>query len=72
MAKKTLTAAAIRTLRPTASRQEIRDAASTGLYLVVQPSGHKSFAMRFRLPSGKPTKLVLVHSTPVLKGRASP
>jgi len=29
------------------------------LYLVVQPSGHRSFALRFRRPNGKPCKLVL-------------
>ena len=36
---KTLTAAAVRTLRPTSQRQEIKDAACPGLYLVIQTSG---------------------------------
>ena len=56
---KTLTAAAIRTLRASDQRQEIRDGGAAGLYLVVQPRGHKSFALRFRRPDGKPAKLVL-------------
>src|SRR5450759_4351463 len=30
-----------------------------GLFLVIQASGHKSWAMRFRRPSGKPAKLTL-------------
>lgn len=56
---KVLTAAGIKTVRPGAQRREIRDAASVGLYLVIQESGHKSFAMRFRRPDGRPSKLVL-------------
>ena len=31
-------------------RREIPDAASAGLYLIIQPSGSKCFAMRFRNP----------------------
>jgi hypothetical protein len=27
--------------------------------LVIQPSGHRSWAMRFRRPDGRPAKLVL-------------
>ena len=59
MASKTLTMAGIKSIRPKAIRQEIKDAATSGLYLVVQSSGHKSFAMRFRSPDGRPVKLVL-------------
>ena len=40
-------------------RREIPDAASPGLYLVVQPSGSKSFAMRFRNLHGRHVKLTL-------------
>src|SRR4051794_26222481 len=58
MARK-LTAAAVEKIRPTAARQEIPDAGSDGLRLVVQPSGAKSWAMRFRGPDGKHVKLTL-------------
>jgi integrase len=46
----------IRAARPGAFRQEIPDGA--GLYLVLQPSGAKSFALRFR-QGGKAKKLTL-------------
>ncbi|MCV2871592.1 integrase arm-type DNA-binding domain-containing protein [Defluviimonas sp. WL0050] len=39
-------------------RQEIPDAGLSGLYLVVQPSGVKSWALRYRF-GGKPSKLTL-------------
>jgi integrase len=45
--------------RPGKERREIPDGDAKGLYLVVQPSGHRSFALRFRRPNGKPCKLVL-------------
>jgi integrase len=58
MAKK-LTDIAIRNLKPQADRYEIRDAASP-VRVVVQPSGHKSFIVRYRSPlDGKPAKLTL-------------
>ena len=43
-----LTTAAVQRLRPGKERREIRDGGCRGLILVVQPSGHKSWAMRFR------------------------
>jgi integrase len=55
----TLTDAAVRKYRPTDKRREIRDALGAGLYLVVQPSGAKSWAVRFRRPDGRNAKLVL-------------
>jgi integrase len=55
---KVLTAAAIEKFKPTAGRQEIPDARMQGLYLVVQPSGAKSWAVRYRL-NGKPAKFTL-------------
>lgn len=55
----TLTAPAVAKLRPGATRRIIRDAGAQSLYLVIQPSGHKSWLMRFRRPGGKPGKLVL-------------
>ena len=56
---KPLTAAAVLRLRPGPQRREIRDGACGGLRLVIQPSGHRSWAMRFRRPSGKSAKLTL-------------
>jgi integrase len=40
-------------------RREIKDGGTRGLYLVIQPSGAKSWAMRFRRPGGSWGKLVL-------------
>ncbi len=57
MSKK-LTAAAVQKLKPSKSRREIPDAASPGLYLIIQPSGRKSWALRFR-QGGKSVKLTL-------------
>jgi integrase len=54
-----LTAAAVAKIRPGAKRRVVRDGGARSLYLVVQPSGHKSWLMRFRRPGGKPGKLVL-------------
>jgi integrase len=46
-------------LKPAKVRREIADEMSVGLRLILQPSGAKSWAMRFRKPNGKPTKLTL-------------
>jgi integrase len=54
-----LTAAAVERYRPTGKRHWIRDGGATSLFLVIQASGHKSWAMRFRRPDGKPGKIVL-------------
>jgi integrase len=56
---KPLTAAAVGKLKPGGDRREVPDGGCPGLYLVTQPSGSKSWALRFRRPSGKPAKLVL-------------
>jgi hypothetical protein len=56
---KQLTAAAVQRLRPDKARREIRDGGCAGLYLIVQSSGHKSWALRFRRPGGRPAKLTL-------------
>src|SRR5262245_58414735 len=43
-----------------AKRQEIPDAGCPGMYLVIQPSGAKSYAVRYRRPSDKsPAKLTI-------------
>lgn len=56
---KALTTKSIEALKPNpAKRLEIPDPALVGLYLVVQPSGAKSWALRYRY-AGKPKKLTL-------------
>jgi integrase len=57
--KVVLTDAAVRRLKPAPERREIADGGKPGLYLVIQPSGAKSWAMRFRHMSGKSVKLTL-------------
>lgn len=54
-----LTTKAVEAFKPNASKRlEIADPALPGLYLVVQPSGAKSWALRYRF-GGKPKKLTL-------------
>jgi integrase len=55
---KALTVRRIETVQATSSRQEIPDGLLTGLYLIVQPSGARSFAVRYRY-AGQPRKLTL-------------
>ncbi|MCG5238120.1 tyrosine-type recombinase/integrase [Xanthobacter oligotrophicus] len=55
---KPLTAKGIDALKPSASRREIPDGAMPGLYLIVQSSGAKSWAVRYRA-NGKPKKHTL-------------
>lgn len=58
MAKR-LTDAAVKAVKPEgAARREIPDAGLPGLYLVVQPSGAKSWAARYRA-GGRPRKMTL-------------
>jgi integrase len=54
-----LTNAAVRKFKPGKQRREILDALCKGLYVVIEPSGYKSWAMRFRRPSGVFAKLHL-------------
>jgi integrase len=56
---KSLTVVAVRNARPGAKRKFIRDGDGRSLYFVIQPSGFKSWMMRFRRPNGKPGKLFL-------------
>jgi integrase len=44
----TLTAKTVEKLKPAATRREIPDDGARGLYCIVQPSGRKSFAIRYR------------------------
>ena len=55
---KMFTDIALRNLKPGQVRREIPDAGARGLYVVIQPSGAKSFAVRYRF-GGKPRKLTL-------------
>lgn len=55
---KALTAKSIETAKPGPSRREIPDGALPGFYLVLQPSGAKSWALRYRF-GGKPKKLTI-------------
>jgi len=52
---KALTVKAIEALKPKDTRQEIADGGLPGLYLIVQPSGAMSWAIRYRF-EGKPRK----------------
>jgi len=54
-----LTSASVEKLRPGKERREIPDSGCPSLRLVIQTSGHKSWAMRFRRPSGRSAKLTL-------------
>ena len=54
-----LTDAACRKFAPGAKRRRIRDAAARSLFLIVEPSGHKAWQMRFRRPDGRPGKITL-------------
>jgi integrase len=56
---KKLTTTAVEKIRPTRQRREIRDGGADGLSLTIQPSGVKSWTMRFRRPDGRPAKLTL-------------
>ena len=53
-----LTSKAVENIKPIATRQEIPDALLPGLYLIVQPSGARSWAVRYR-HNGKPRKHTL-------------
>lgn len=58
---KALTARSVESTRPDpVKRLEIPDGLLAGMYLIVQPSGAKSWAVRYRSPaSGKPAKFTL-------------
>ena len=55
---KVLTARAVEAVKREVARREIPDGGLPGLYLVVQPSGAKGWAVRYR-HNGKPRKLTL-------------
>jgi integrase len=53
-----LTAKTVENAKPRAARVEVPDSGCRGLYLIVQPSGRKAWAVRYRF-QGKPRKLTL-------------
>ena len=55
---KALTQLAVKVAKPAHNRVEIPDGGCTGLYLLVQPSGVKSWALRYRF-KGTPKKFTL-------------
>src|SRR5262249_53504214 len=53
-----LTTKFVENVKPAAVRREIPDSGCRGLYLVVQPTGRKAWAVRYRF-QGTPRKLTL-------------
>ena len=58
---KALTATAVLKFRPGTLRREVPDGGCLGLHLVIQPSGTKSWALRYRRPDNRSAKLSLGH-----------
>lgn len=65
---KALTIMSVKGTKATAARQEIPDGLLPGFYLVIQPSGTKSWALRYR-HEGKPRKMTI---GPVIIDRTEP
>ena len=61
---KGLTAQSVARLKPDAAKRlEIGDGLLPGLYFIIQPSGARSWAVRYRA-GGKPRKLTLARILP--------
>jgi integrase len=56
---KMLTMMGVQKMRAGSERITVKDAGCKGLSLIIQPSGHKSWQMRFRQPDGKLLRLTL-------------
>ena len=68
---KKLTALKVEQARPRATRTETPDGGCAGLYLVVQPSGKRSWAVRYRRKAdGRPRKITLDGSLSLAAARA--
>jgi integrase len=59
MASKALTQRKLETTKPNDKRQEIPDGLVPGLYFICQPSGAKSWAVRYRVHGKTPVKMTL-------------
>ena len=59
MSRKPLTAAAVRKYAPGSARRRIPDPSMRSLFLIIEPSGHKAWQMRFRVNGGRIGKLTL-------------
>jgi len=70
MAKRGLTAISVAQIKPREKRFEVPDGGCAGLYLQVQPSGAKRWAVRSRL-DGKPTKFTLAAGLGLKAARAA-
>lgn len=68
MAKR-LTDIAIRNFKPSAARREIPDGGCAGLYLILQPNGKRSWAVRYR-HDRRPRKLTLGSLPPIMLAEA--
>ena len=58
MLSKPLTAAAVRKFAPGAKRRRLPTGMQS-LFLIIEPSGHKSWQMRFRTAGGRIGKMTL-------------
>jgi integrase len=68
---KKLTAIAIENLKPGTARQEIADGKCTGLFHIIQASGVRSWAVRYRRPGDKKNaKLTLGRCPPITLAQA--
>jgi integrase len=57
-----LTVKSLQNLKPGPVRREVRDGLLPGLYFIIQPSGHRSWALRYHRPrDGKPDKFTIGH-----------
>jgi integrase len=65
---KEFTAKGIDALKPEATKYEIRDHGGKGLYVSIQPSGSRSFVVRYRC-NGKPGKVTLPAGTTLADAR---
>jgi integrase len=68
---KSLTVAGIERIKPGPAKREIRDG-TTGLILLVQTSGVKSFIMRFRRPNGRHANLTIGRYDPNINDEEKP
>jgi integrase len=71
LTNKPLTDAAVRKYAPGPKRRRIRDHGTPSLFLIIEPSGHRAFEMRFRTPGqkGKPGRIGKIRLGPYTSER---